>query len=300
MRRLFLFLSILVLLSLACATLTNQSTPQGPQVEQLGTRVAQTLTASASQQNAPSKNTPDANAPQLPTAIPSITASLKATATPSLTVTATITNTVPPTDTATPKPTATPNLTDPAVALGAPSYKDTFDTSKSWYTVDDSNSKIEIKDSALVLTAKTLGYHSWSMEFRKVKNAYMEAHFTTGNCSGNDRYGLIFRGGADYNSGYFLNVTCSGQLSLNKYDGSDFKKLLDPMAAPGFKAGANQTNRLGVMMIEDTYTLYVNGAPVKEVKDKSYLDDGLYGAFIAAGATPGFTIKMEDISYWLK
>ena len=56
---------------------------------------------------------------------------------------------------------------------------------------------------------------------------------------------------------------------------------------------------LGVWVKGNTIRLYINGKFLQEINDNALLNDGYFGLFINARQTPGLTIKMDDIAYWL-
>ena len=131
------------------------------------------------------------------------------------------------------------------------------------------------------------------------QNFYIEAVFNTQTCSGADTYGLVFRA-PNTDSGYFFSVTCDGKYGLHA---SDFTKNNDSptvnlTSSSAIHPGSNQTNRLGVMANGDMISLYANGILMHEITDSSFTDKGNFGVLIAANATAGFTVKMEEISLW--
>ena len=98
--------------------------------------------------------------------------------------------------------------------------------------------------------------------------------------------------------GYYFGVTCSGSYYLLKWTTSGSDLVIDTTPDARILSGAGQTNRLGVMAIDNSIKLYVNGALVKEISDSSIKDKGYIGAFVSAVDDPGFTVQMEQISSW--
>ena len=251
--------------------------------------------------------TVDAVATQVAVLQTNIPAETAAATTPTV---AAATATIPPS--ATPEQdTATPT-SEPATAtatvsgelrdtLGTPSWTDSLDSAKAFYLYENDNTRVTHENGTLILTGTAAnGWHGWSLTFsRQPQNFYIEAVISTQSCSGSDLYGLVFRA-PNTESGYFFGVTCDGRYDLrtmNFADGSE-TNLLNLSASDKITAGANQTNRLGVMAKGDKIGLYANGSLLTEVTDTTYPDQGYFGAFIAANDTAGFSVKLDEIRLW--
>ena len=205
-----------------------------------------------------------------------------------------------PTLTATPvPPTPTSIPDDPAVVLGQPFYVDKFDDSKSWTLFDSDCFKSEISDGKYVMSDKgTLGYACWEMSAMKIKNFYLQTLVTMPEtCHPNDRFGVIFRA-PDLERGYLVGLTCDGRFFLDKWDSKKTTVLVAPGGNPAILVGPGQVNRLGTKAEGSTYSLYANGILLGTAFDDKYLEDGLFGYFVAAGAKEPFTVKFDDLSVW--
>lgn len=200
------------------------------------------------------------------------------------------------------KPSPTTPAGDPKNSLGQPSWHDTAEVAKSFYLFENEGTKVTAENGALVLTGLTAnGWLGWSLTYsHPAQNFYIEAVFNPQTCSGADQYGLVFRA-PDADSGYFFTVTCDGKYNLHAHA---FKDNTDTTLIPttpnaAILSGANQTNRLGVMATGEKISLYANGVLLQEINDATYNPDkGNFGALIAANATPGFTVKLVEISLW--
>ncbi len=271
LKRLPFWIAAALLLS-ACNLPLQQNTPNPQDV---ATKVAQTLTAWPTQ---PATLTPNPSA-ILPTLTP--------TGSPTPTVSAT--------------PTASPN--DPALTLGTPTFLDTFVTGSAFglkTPYEDSALQIEATDGALVFRSLALQLGKrWRLTYPYAKNLYLEGTFETVSCSGSDQYGLMFRA-PEYNDGigYYVALTCDGQVSMQFYDGTNTHTILNWTAAPSTLAGKGQTNRLGVMAQENSFSIYVNGVLVKTIGDNSLNEKGHFGVFVSAVDTPNFTVKLTEIKEW--
>lgn len=207
----------------------------------------------------------------------------------------TATETATPTPTITETPTLSPD--DPRTRLGNPEWKETFEKSnQNFLQSEDDQRRFTYDNGSLAMTAKNAnGWMNWSMSYPKPKNFYLEATFKTETCSGADHYGLMFRA-PDFNDGYFLGISCDGKFSLRIYSQ---KGMLIPWTPnPAIHAGPNQVNRIGILAQNDRYAFYANGVLLQQTLESTFLDAGLFGAYIASINTPNFTVRMDEIDLW--
>lgn len=232
-------------------------------------------------------------APVLPVAtqtpVPS-TATVKPSPTPSITPSITLT------------PTA--NLSDPATYLGKPAWETTFSDGKSFGLgssgYKDEHSYIRVDNGSMVMTSYgKIAWRTWRLTSPTVANMYLEAEFKTQTCSGVDQYGIVFRA-PDYDSGfgYYLGLSCEGKVSLSVWDSAGTSFPLEWTNSDLILAGANQSNRLGILAKGSSLKIYINGKLFQEVTDSALSDAGHFGAFIAGKNTEGFTVEMGKIGYW--
>lgn len=242
--------------------------------------------------------TPDAVATQVATLLSGMpTADLVSTVTPELPTTTAVA------DTPTLPPVATSTLPadDPRATLGEPTYRDVFAKAALWGLddlYDDGHTRAEVKNNSLILTSlKAEGWMGWRTTFPKPGDAYIEGFFSTGQCSGSDQYGLVFRSTEDSQAGFY-GVTCDGRYGLTYYDGSQFTRVLNWQESTAILTGANQTNRLGVWVEGSKVRLYANGSLLTETTLDSLAAQGNFGAFISAISTVNFTVSLSEIAYW--
>lgn len=242
--------------------------------------------------------TPDAVATQVATLLSGMpTADLVSTFTPELPSSTAVADT----PTLPPVATSTPPVDDPRATLGEPTYRDVFTKAALWGLddpYDDDHTRAEIKDNHLILTSlKAEGWMGWRTTFPKPGDAYIEAVFSTGSCSGGDQYGLVFRSTDDSQAGFY-GVTCDGRYGLTYFDGSQFTRVLNWQESTAILSGSNQTNRLGVWVEGKKIRLYANGSLLTETTLDSLAAQGNFGAFISGTSTVNFTVNLSEIAYW--
>jgi len=205
-----------------------------------------------------------------------------------------------PTTTETAAPTPTLSSTDPRASLGNPNYEDTFKDGANWPLYTDAHVSFEVSSGTLTMIAlKADRWDGWMLTWPNISNFYLEMNATTKQCSGADRYGIMFRAGKAGQSyaGYQFIVACNGRFFLRKWDGEKYSLLIDWTANDAIKKGAKQTNRIGVMADGKRISLYANGVLLGDIKDSSY-SEGLFGVLVGAAETPGFIVNVAEIAYW--
>lgn len=273
-----IIIGLIALLLVGCNFIANTS----PEFRNnVSTEVSQQLTAS-------------------PVIVDTITSS-PAETNPTISVSSTEIPKVTETETAIPTATLTPTFSpdDPRLKLGAPSWKEDFSkANKNFYNNEDDQTRFIYETGNLSLTAKNPnGWLGWSLSYPKPKDYYLEATFKVGTCSGLDQYGLVYRA-PDFNNGYFFGFSCDGQYSLRIYNQKGY--LIPWTPNPAILSGSNQVNRLGILALGDRYAFYANGKLLQETKESTFVDAGLFGAFIASASTSNFTVLMDEIAFWNK
>lgn len=185
------------------------------------------------------------------------------------------------------------------LALGTPTWRDTFKNANQWYLLETDHTKFNVKNGALLMQATPGGGEEWGLATHAaIQDFYMEVEFRSGeSCRGKDRYGLLFRA-PNPNAGYVYGFTCDGRFRIYQWDGKHYNPLQEWTASPAILSGANQTNRLGVWASGSTLKLYANDILLSEVHDSSY-PRGRFGLFIAADESDPFIVFVQEIAYWL-
>lgn len=196
---------------------------------------------------------------------------------------------------------------DPLYTLGNPSGSDPMDSSTKWAwpTGSDDYINVEFKDGVMLMTNLSKDAAGWRLPLLGQQiNTYIELTVNSGTCSGKDSYGIIFRVPVlkEPEQGYLYQVTCDGYFRLWKWDGKVGDKglavsLINWKASDKINSGANQTNRLGVKVVDSKITLYMNGVEVGSVSDSSYAA-GFFGAFVRSGSDTNYTAKLDAMKYW--
>lgn len=210
-RPLLLTVVCLAALSVACALSAPAASPQPLG---LATQVEATLQA------LPSQTPPPAAPAQPPSATLPPSATTVPTATPSPTVTSEASSTPSPT----PASTGTAVSGDPRGQLGNPVWRDDFSSGSNWTLGEDSFTRAKVEDGKLLFTGLT-SMDGWRLTWPEIEDFYLEANLNSGDCEGNDHYGLIFRvpdrHAAD--EGYLLGFTCDGRYWLRHWGDEKMK-----------------------------------------------------------------------------
>jgi len=194
---------------------------------------------------------------------------------------------------------------DPGIFLGEPDWQDDMEPGEYYWNLEtDDYMAATYDDGALQLRAlsEVMGWRIASTQV--LGDAYIEAVVEMGTCSTSDGYGLVFRVPEQvaYNQGYFFGVTCDGKYSLRVWDGLSGENgqttwLRYPKGSEYVLKGKDAENTLGVMLVDDSITLYINGELVEQFVDDTYAE-GFFGLFINRDNTENLTINVDQVSYW--
>lgn len=315
---------LLVFMLAGCSLFNGGDTKKPLDDSQMATRVAQllqTMTTPTTEIEFPATPTvslPTVIVPPAATATPVIITAtpipiiLTDTPTPQATnsvvptiLLATATNT-PTGPTATPGPTATVPAGDPINYLGNPTGIDNLDSAAQWVwpTGEDQYLKVGFSNGSMQMTGLT-NLAGWRLPLvGQQVNSYIELTTKTGSCSGKDSYGLIFRIPVfkDPVQGYLFQVTCDGYYRLWKWDGKVNPNGLATVLVPwkqssAIVVGANQTNRLGVKVVDKTITIYINGVQQASATDATFTA-GFFGVFVRSAGTTNYTVNFDTVKYW--
>lgn len=314
------FIPVMIVLSLlltSCGILPLGGNDKPVTDAEMATRVAEllaTMTTPTTEIDFPATPTPmpatpePTEAPVEPTEVLATTEPGEGTAEPTAEPGAT--EEVTGTPDATAEPSATPTAqvpdTDPAKKLGAPTGSDPFDSYEKWAWPTDSDDYLTVnfKDGYLQMTGLTT-MAGWRLPMLSQQtNSYIELTVNSGACEGKDSYGIIFRVPVfkEPTQGYLYEVTCDGYLRLWKWNGNIKPKgeaeiLINWKESKDIRTGANQVNRLGVMAVGKTITIYMNGVPQGETTDGSY-SAGFFGTFVRSVSTSKYMVKFDEMKYW--
>ena len=128
-----------------------------------------------------------------------------------------------------------------------------------------------------------------------------------GTCSQTDGYGFIFKvpnttPPDNKFQGYLFGVTCDGQYSLRIWDGTAGENgattwLKYYSSSDLINQGEKETNRIGVMAVENQLSLYVNGEKLDTVENDAFAK-GYFGMYINRDKTENLTVFVDKVAYW--
>ena len=208
-------------------------------------------------------------------------------------------------------PTKAPTYS-PNTALGEPSYHNPMEVpnysewAKAGTTTlpDDQNVRLQFKDGELYVTGKQLDFSTWWFSSHTLTDAYIEMTFNSEDCSGEDAYGIIFRGPphkAGQSYGYVVSFTCDGDLWVFRLDGVDpwrIENLIEPKKVSAINEGSDKENVIGVRADGDDLTFFANGVQVAEAQD-DHFSKGRVGVFVRSSSPDVYTYRMTDFIYWI-
>lgn len=202
------------------------------------------------------------------------------------------------TSTAAPTPTLDPN--DPKAGLGEPAFFDTFDDASNWPLYSDKHVSFEVKNSKLVMTAFNPDrYNGWMLTWPVISDYYLEMTTKTKQCAGKDQYGAMVRAVKTDQGyiGYLYGISCDGHYSLRRWNGEKYVQLVDWTPSEHIKSGSSQTNRIGLMVNGNQFSMYANGKLIGEIQDDTHRE-GRFGVLIGSVNTPDVQVLVNEIAYW--
>jgi hypothetical protein len=204
------------------------------------------------------------------------------------------------TPTTAPSPAITYDPSDPLAGLGNPDWHEGFDGTGKWYAFEDEFIRFQSVENKLEMTAfQANNRNGWALATLDVSNKfYVEMTATFGEvCKGKDHFGLMLSPVSSADKGYLLGVSCEGKYVLWKWDGTRMTVLVKWTEAKGILAGANKTNRIGILVEGKKLSLYANGILLTELTDKTY-DKVYFGIFVGAAETANFVVRVSSLNYW--
>ncbi|MGB2894612.1 MAG: hypothetical protein WBB65_00435 [Anaerolineales bacterium] len=184
-------------------------------------------------------------------------------------------------------------------SLGSPTWTDSMDTASRWYLLSTSNVTFTMEGGSLVMEVhEGGGYDEWGIAAgADITDFYLEITARMGNeCSGIDRYGLIFRA-PDPSKGYIFEFSCDGRFRLYKWDGEEYTGIQGWKSSSLILSGPNKENRLGVMTDGSDVRLYANGKLLGEYAIDDY-PQGRFGLVVGSTNTDNFKVMVDTASFW--
>jgi hypothetical protein len=195
--------------------------------------------------------------------------------------------------------TPTQPLNDPALTLGTPTWKDSFDNGDNWPLGVDKYVDLKVGSGSLQMVGLT-SKNGWRLSRQKATNFYLQLTGKMSTCSGADQFGLFFRvpnlSLAD--RGYLFGISCDGKFALRKWNIDVMTVLENWKTSDAILKGSNQINRLGVMAKGSEIKLYINGVLVDTIKDTSF-SQGYIGLYVGSKETKNLTAVLDEIAYWV-
>ena len=201
---------------------------------------------------------------------------------------------------------------DPYSAYGKPKYQNRmqFANMAEWVQAetktlpDNGDIRLQFKDGQLYVTGNRPDFSTWWFSYHSLGDAYIEMTFDNENCSGEDAYGIIFRGPqhlAGISYGYVASFTCNGKLWVFRLDGInpwEAATLIDEEKNSAINNGPNRQNVLGVRAVGSQLVIFANGDQVATGED-DHFRQGRLGVFVRAAGTGAYTYRVTNFAYWI-
>ncbi len=214
-----------------------------------------------------------------------------------------------PTSTVDPEFTPSPTFVafSPDAAYGPPQINELFLSEDSWVgpggsLPDNANIRIEVVDQEMRVTGKNILFDTWYFSWPTLDEFFIEMRVDSGQCTGKDSYGLVFRGSASGapSHGYVVAFACDGSYRVLRIDNGDpyFATEIIPWTSSlAINSGPNHVNILSVQGDGENFIVFANGQQIATFIDDWY-SIGRYGVFINSGNTAAYTYRTQQIRVW--
>ena len=190
--------------------------------------------------------------------------------------------------------------TDPADFLGEPNGEEAFVHDGNWTLFNNQCFTSRIQGGRYIMIANGVPeFPCWEVSWPQIEDFYIETlAFTPEVCEAQDRYGLFVRA-PDTTRGYLYGLDCSGNYSLNLFDGNRTTQLVAPTASDAINRGMGTANRLGIAVSGEDFYLYANGTYLTQVQDATFVEPGRIGYFVRAATEEPFASSYDYLKVWV-
>ncbi len=197
-----------------------------------------------------------------------------------------------PTPTFTPIPTGSPTP-DLTAGLGEVLFKDDFSQDLNWTMTALAPGGVTLRNERLTLSVRQAnGLYMVLSPVDPIQNAYVEVEVRPEICSENDEYGIAFRINNNFDH-YRFTLTCKGEARVvGVVEGSE-RILIPNTRATAIFPGLFLPNRLGILLLDDTFRFFINGEEVFSDRDTG-LAEGRYGLVVRARQSGQMTASFDD------
>lgn len=222
-----------------------------------------------------------------------------ATLTPSSTPTAT-TVWFPPTSTSTPF-VATPMLATPDLrpALAELLLEDDFSDLSAWATQRSDFGSVAYGNNELTIAIPIQENHYTLNSQRTgfiIDDFYLEMTLSPTLCSGENSYGILFR--ALSNTEYYrLQISCAGQLRLERVRGSEVSVLQDWISTGSVPPNAPVSLRVGIWAARREMRFFINDAYQFNAFDSGFYE-GRVGVFARSAGKSPLTVNFSGLKVY--
>lgn len=212
-----------------------------------------------------------------------------------------------PTETEAPQPTSDVPPIDPDQEFTGARHVDTMDDITLWTDADGmlpdtQYIKLEIEEGVMTVTGKEFLWDTWWISGFTQTNFYIEMDVNSGDCNPGDAYGMILRANEHKQPtrGYLIGFTCEGEVFARRLESVDpyvSIAILLPTETNLINAGQNQDNIFGVLLYDDTITIYPNRRFFTTIADSTF-GWGRFGIYVSTGEAGNYTFTVREIRSW--
>lgn len=169
-------------------------------------------------------------------------------------------------------------------------YHETFDSSGSWSTDNDSEVRGEVINGVYEFEIKADTLTTWTTAGQNFSDGWYEVEATQISGPDNNLFGMVFRVNNETDDFYAFQISGDGYVWIGRYKGGGSQEATPIIGnwwfeSAAIKQGSGMTNRLKVRAEAGNLIFYVNDQEVGRVTDNSFTkgDIGLIAGSLGEG-----------------
>ncbi len=181
---------------------------------------------------------------------------------------------------------------------GSQEYNESFDSTGSWSSGDDTYTSGAVVDGVYDLLIKGDDVSRWASAGENFSDGVFEVEVVQIDGPLDNGYGMLFRAEPESGNFYLFKISGDGYVWIGRYrDEAEEASIVGDhwIQSSAVKQGLNQSNKLGVQAESGNMIFYVNDQEVGRVTDNSFTsgDIGLYAQTLGF---PGVHVQFDNFA----
>ncbi len=196
-------------------------------------------------------------------------------------------------------PTPPPPTPDLRPGVGALTLKDDFSDETAWTTRRSELGSVAFGQNELTIAFPILENRFTLLSLRSstiASDFYLEMTVSPSLCSGENSYGILFRAQSETQY-YRFQISCAGQLRLERVVGSEISVLQDWISTGAVPPNAPVTLKVGIWAARREFRFFINDVYQFSAHDPTFYE-GMIGVFARSTGRTALTVNFSDLSLY--